>query len=230
MELHFIIEPFSVLWWTGIIGSICISVGLIQLAIRIPPDKRRLIMISIGLLQIGCEIWRQWYLTELGIWSFKNSLPLHLCGITSILAGIMMIRSHQLGFEFLALIGIPSAIHSFLTPELVNGGDMFQIVEYYISHGGIILITFYLAIVEGYRLRENSWKTVFMFSQILLLVIVALNYVLNSNYMFICQKPLANNPLIIGEWPWYILGFEIAGIIHILLFYMGFRKLKPLPF
>ncbi len=62
------------------------------------------------------------------------------------------------------------------------------------------------------------------------LVIAALNYILNSNYMFLCQKPLANNPLIIGEWPWYILGFEIAGIIHILLFYMGFRKLKPLPF
>ena len=35
----------------------------------------------------------------------KTSLPIHLCGISGILAGIMMLRPSYIGFEFLALIG-----------------------------------------------------------------------------------------------------------------------------
>lgn len=228
MEQHFIINPFTPIWWAGILGTIIISVGFIQLALRIPPDKRRLLMISIGLLQIGRELWWQWYLIDIGIWSVENSLPLHLCGIASLLSGVMMLRPTQSGFEFLALVGISGALHGFITPELVNGGNTFQIFEYYIGHGGIIFITFYLTIVEGYRLRKKSWLSTMIVAHFIVIIIMGLNYMLNINYMFLCQRPIANHPLIFGEWPWYILGFELVSISHVTISYIGFRKLKPL--
>ena len=230
MEHHFIIEPLSALWWKGIFWASIISVGIIQLAIRIPPDKRRMLMILMGVLQLSREVWRQWYLSEIGMWDTSNSLPFHLCGIASILSGIMMLRASQDGFEFLIMLGIPGALHSFLTPELVNGGDTYQIMEYYLSHGGIILIAFYLAIVEGYRIREKSWLTVVILGQFILIFIAMMNQILDANYMYLSQRPIAANPLILGAWPWYILGFEMVGIIHVLIFYAGFRKMKPLPF
>ena len=48
--------------------------------------------------------------------------------------------------------------------------------------------------------------------------------------MYLCDRPIVNNPMIIGEWPWYIIGFEILGIIHILAFYAGFKTMRPLPY
>jgi len=40
--------------------------------------------------------------------------------------------------------------------------------------------------------------------------------------MYLCIKPIANNPLLFGEWPWYFLGIEIAAIIHFFIIYLPF--------
>jgi uncharacterized membrane protein YwaF len=40
--------------------------------------------------------------------------------------------------------------------------------------------------------------------------------------MFLCERPLVDNPLIIGKWPWYIISFEVAAIVHFLLIYAPF--------
>ena len=43
--------------------------------------------------------------------------------------------------------------------------------------------------------------------------------------MYLAEKPLVNNPMVVGEWPWYILGFEILGLVHILIFIMDIENL-----
>ncbi len=179
---------------------------------------------------ISLEGWQQIYLYKLNLWTIKTSLPIHLCGIAGILAGIMMLKPNQNGFEFLALIGIPGALHALLTPQLNHGETIYLIYEYYAGHTGIILIPIYLAVVEGYRIREKSWFNVFLICQVLIIFISFFNYILNANYMYLSKRPLVDNPMIFGEWPWYILGFETFGLIHILIFYFAFRKMKPLPF
>ena len=210
--------------------SLIISFIIIQIAIRIPPDKRKTLMISIGITLILIELVQQAYLKHLGIWNAKSSLPIHLCGISGILAGIMMIRQNYSGFEFLALIGSPGALHAILTPQLNHGSIPFLIFKYYVSHAGIILVPLFFAIVLGYRIKESSWYKVFLLCQLLILFVGLANFVIGSNYMYLTEKPLVNNPMIIGEWPLYILGFEILGLIHILLFYYGYRQMRPLPY
>ena len=225
-----VIEPLSMTWWIGIIISLIISFIIIQIAIRIPPDKRKILMISIGITLILIELVQQAYLKHLGIWNAKSSLPIHLCGISGILAGIMMIRQNYSGFEFLALIGSPGALHAILTPQLNHGPIPFLIFKYYVSHAGIILVPLFFAIVLGYRIKESSWYKVFLLCQLLILFVGSANFMIGSNYMYLTEKPLAKNPMIVGEWPWYILGFEILGLIHILLFYYGYRQMRPLPY
>ncbi|MFL3015747.1 MAG: TIGR02206 family membrane protein [Candidatus Neomarinimicrobiota bacterium] len=225
-----VIEPLSMTWWIGIIVSLIISFIIIQIAIRIPPDKRKTLMISIGMTLILIELVQQAYLKHFGIWNAKSSLPIHLCGISGILAGIMMIRQNYSGFEFLALIGSPGALHAILTPQLNHGPIPFLIFKYYVSHAGIILVPLFFAIVLGYRIKESSWYKVFLLCQLLILFVGLANFMIGSNYMYLTKKPLVNNPMIIGEWPWYIIGFEILGLIHILLFYYGYRQMRPLPY
>ena len=130
-----VIEPLSSLWLTGIAVSIIISVMIVQVGVRIPPDKRRILMLSIGLFILGIETWQQFYFSHLGVWTVEKSLPIHLCGISAIIAGIMMIKANQNGFEFLALIGSPGALHAILTPQLNHGYDILLVYKYYIlSH------------------------------------------------------------------------------------------------
>ena len=225
-----IIEPLSSTWWIGMSLSILVSFGIIQIAIRIPPDRRKILMMIMGITLISIELMQQFYLNHLGLWSLKTSLPIHLCGISGILAGIMMFRSNHYGFEFLALIGSPGALHALLTPQLNHGTIPFLIFKYYVSHAGIILVPLFLAIVLGYRIKRSSWYRVLLLCQVLLIIIGLTNYFIGSNYMYLAEKPLVNNPMVVGEWPWYILGFEILGLVHILIFYYGYRKFRPLPY
>ena len=225
-----IIEPLSSTWWIGMSLSILVSFGIIQIAIRIPPDKRKILMMILGFTLISIELMQQLYLNHLGLWSLKTSLPIHLCGISGILAGIMMFRSSYYGFEFLALIGSPGALHALLTPQLNHGTIPFLIFKYYVSHVGIILVPLFFAIVLGYRIKRSSWYRVLLLCQVLLIIIGLTNYFIGANYMYLAEKPLVNNPMVLGEWPWYILGFEILGLVHILIFYYGYRKFRPLPY
>jgi uncharacterized membrane protein YwaF len=32
--------------------------------------------------------------------------------------------------------------------------------------------------------------------------------------MFLVAPPVAENPFVVGEWPYYILGFEAAALLH----------------
>ena len=225
-----VIEPLSYLWWLGITLSIILSMGIIQIAIRIPPDKRKIMMVVLGITLIAIEVAQQIYLHNLGLWDIKKSLPIHLCGISGIIAGIIMLRPNQSAFEFLALIGSPGALHALLTPQLNHGPMLFLIYKYYISHAGIILVPLFFGIVLGYRIRGSSWYKVILFCQVLILFIGTANYLIGSNYMYLAERPLVNNPMIIGDWPWYILGFEFIGIVHILIFYFGYRRMRPLPY
>tara|TARA_B100000214_G_scaffold368806_1_gene340894 strand:+ start:159 stop:851 length:693 start_codon:yes stop_codon:yes gene_type:complete len=225
-----IIDPLSFYWWTGNILSLLIAIIIIFLGTKIPPDKRRILMIFIGFTLIAAEITQQIYLMRLDIWSLKTSLPIHLCGLSGLLAGMMMLKPNQDGFEFLALIGTPGAIHGLLTPQLNHGEMTLLIIKYYISHTGIIMVPLFIAIVLGYRIRKNAWFRIALACQVLILFIGATNYLINSNYMYLSDRPIVNNPIVVGPWPWYILGFQFAGLIHILVFQYAYRKMRPLPF
>ena len=165
-------------WWIGIIISLIVSFIIIQIAIRIPPDKRKILMILVGITLICIELIQQFYLKYLGLWNLKSSLPIHLCGISGILAGIMMIRQNYSGFEFLALIGSPGALHAIFTPQLNHGPIPFLIFKYYVSHAGIILVPLFFAIVLGYRIKESSWYKVFLLCQMLILFVGLANFMI----------------------------------------------------
>ena len=225
-----IIKVFSNLWWLGIIISIIISILIVQLSIRIPPDRRKLLMIFLGAFLLSLELVRHYHLYDLGLWSVSASLPIHLCGIARILAGIILIKPNKIGFQFLALIGSPGALHALLTPQLNHGRTDFMIFEYYASHTGIILTPIIFAIVLGYRIQDKAWIQVFIMLQFLLVFIGLSNYILNANYMYLAERPLVRNPMIIGYWPWYILGFELLGFIHIYIFFKLYKLFKPLPY
>ena len=50
-----------------------------------------------------------------------------------------------------------------------------------------------------------------------------LNYLIKSNYMYLNRPPKVNNPLIIGEWPYYLIYFEVFILILFLITFWIFK-------
>ena len=42
------------------------------------------------------------------------------------------------------------------------------------------------------------------------------------------KPPEAENPFIIGKWPYYIIGLQVVGFIHIILIYYVFNNYNKL--
>ncbi len=169
---------------------------------------------AMGALLVGLICYIQLYQFFNGQWTLQSSLPFNLCNISAILSGLVLLYPNQRGYEFLLFWGIPGAFYSFITPELTLGSQGWYLYDYYISHAGIFLSILYLTFVFKYTPRKNAWLGVFGWSQFLLLTVYGIDRSCDANYMYLIQKPIARNPLIMGVWPWYIIGFELAGFIH----------------
>ena len=219
---HETLEIFSMVWWQSNIVTLSIILFLLILGKWFSPENRTQLGKFIGVILISRAVGIHFYWDYLGIWTIESSLPLHLCGLSAILSGIVLFWRKQWAYECLFFWGIPDAVHSLLTPEFTVGTSGFLFYEYYLSHGGIILSAIYLTWVFGMKPRQGSWLKIFLYSQILLPFIAFINWIFNANYMFLCTKPIANNPFLIGEWPWYLLSIELAGLLHFFIIYLPF--------
>ena len=228
MSHHEIIEMFSPPWWRFLFFTGIVAAAFILLGKKNPALKTR-IRIFAGVALISVAVLLHIYLAYLGKWQLQTSLPLQLCSMSGVLSGIVLLWRNQIMYELILYWGIPGAFYSLLTPEMTQGSGRLFIYEYYISHGGIIFSALYLSIVFQMSPRKHSWLKIFLYSQFLLPVVGLADYILNANYMYLREKPEVENPFIIGEWPWYILGLEAAMLLHFYLVYLPFyfRKNKP---
>jgi len=146
-----------------------------------------------------------------------------LCNISYFICILVLLNKKKWMYEWALLLALPSALNALLTPELIWGSSKWHIFEYYFMHGSLILVPLYLMFVMNYKLRALSWWKTFLRAQIVFVIVFSINLTLDTNYMFLLSKPSVNNPLITGDWPFYILFVQLIGLIHIVVIY----KLSP---
>ena len=100
------------------------------------------------------------------------------------------------------------------------------IFEYYFLHGNIIFAPLYIFFINEMQLSKDSWRSMFLYTQLSIPIVGSINWLLGSNYMYLAEKPVADNPFIIGDWPYYILLLELAVIFHFVIIYFIFKKRK----
>ena len=142
-------------------------------------------------------------------------LPLQLCGMSGILAGVVVFYRKQILFEFLYYFGIVGFIHSILTPEFTGGTSSWNIFDYYVGHSMLLIVPAWLMMYYDQRLRHNAWWTSFIYLQLLVVLVSQANSIIGNgaNYMYLAKAPIADNPLVLQD-PYHIIGFEIFAIIH----------------
>ena len=157
-----------------------------------------------------------------GYWNISDNLPLQLCGISNLIGCfILFLPKNKTLFEFFFYAGIIGAVQAFLTPQISNfDGTNYEYIEYHLSHGGIFLLPIYMYNNLGHKLRKFSWLKMMIYLNLLVIIILPLNFQIDSNYMYLAYPPNVDNPLIIGEWPYYILYWEIIVLIFTYTLYV----------
>ena len=224
------------LWIKSLLFTLISVICIIGIGYFLPKKKYKIIFTNfIGILLFVRFIFLHGYEVGLGHWNIVSSLPFHLCGISSIACILIMLcisdnkdKYNQSIFEFLVLLGIPSGLHSILTPEFTHGWDGYYFYDYFLSHGAIFLVPLYLTIVFGYTIRQDSWKTAFIngliFAFIVAIINITIGFVYGTfpNYMYLCESPVADNPLLLtNQWPYYISMIIFFVFLHDLaIFYI----------
>ena len=225
---HYTIQSFSAEWWlvTLLVSTVIYLIILLGKVLNANFSSSLTKIIGFILLSRFVLIHPYQYYC-LDIWSFKSSLPLHLCGISAFLSGLLMFWKNQIAYECLFYWGLCGAFHSLLTPEMTNGNQGLLYFEYYLSHGGIILATLYLTFIIGMRPRQTSWLYIFIYSQLLIPIIGLVNLILDSNYLYLSSPPDANNPIInfIRLQPRliYIIFIDFVALLHFYFVYKLFN-------
>ena len=170
---------------------------------------------------LGFYITNHAILIAIGEWELSKELPFHLCTISGLICCFIMFipeKNRQFLFEFLFYCGIIGGIQAILTPLIEDyGGYNFFYVQFFFKHAMIIAFPIYLRNDLGMKLTKFSWLKSFLVLNVLMIILIQINDVLGSNYMYVNVPPAVENPLVIGEWPTYLYWWELFVLILILI-------------
>lgn len=218
----YIIEFFSDEWVRNSLCTLFIIVTYLFIGKFMSPKNKLRMGILISILLILTTLTGHTRNIVNGYWNISDNLPLHLCSVSNLIACfILFIPKNNRLFEFLFYAGIIGVIQAFFTPQINNfDGSNYEYLEYYLSHGGIMLLPIFMFKNLGYELTKYSWIKVVLYLNILLAIVMPLNFIIDSNYMYLANRPNVDNPLIIGEWPYYILFWEVIVVTLTYILYV----------
>ena len=202
-------------WWNGIFFALVFVPFMLFIGKKLSPKQRDFMLYGMGFYQLAVKLISQLTLIFSDNYIMATNLPLQLCSISGILAGVVVFYRKQILFEFLYFFGIVGFIHSILTPEFTRGTSTWNIFDYYVGHSMLLIIPAWLMMYYDQRLRHNAWWTSFIYLQLLVVLVSQANSIIGNgaNYMYLAKAPIADNPLVLQD-PYHIIGFEIFAIIH----------------
>lgn len=135
----------------------------------------------------------------------------------------MLWRASYRLYEVVYFWGIGGATAALLTPDLPVGFPHPVFLQFFIGHGSALTTVLFATIVMGFRPRAASVGIALAATAIYAVLIYPVNLMLDSNYLYLVQKPERPSPLdYLGPWPWYLLGLAAITIVACGLCYLPF--------
>jgi hypothetical integral membrane protein (TIGR02206 family) len=146
-----------------------------------------------------------------------SSLPLHLCDLAAFIAGFALLTEKRLLCLLTYFWGLAATIQALLTPAISVGFPHPAFTAFFVHHFAIVGAALYLPIVRGWRCGRPWWRgplTALMWANLYLLLAMAVNAWLGTNFGFAARKPV--NPSLLdhlGPWPWYLIGMQALAVV-----------------
>jgi hypothetical integral membrane protein (TIGR02206 family) len=167
-----------------------------------------------------------WFV-RIQIYDFKvtHFLPLQLSDASILLAVFVGWTMHQRSFDVLyywALTVVPLAM---ITPDVGEPFPAAYTVLFFLLHGLVVVIVLYLLWSGTLRpLPGSMWRS-FAVLNVFLVFVMAANWLLGTNFMYLMQKPAQPSPLdYMGPWPVYILVGEALALAGFFILWLPYRR------
>ena len=153
----------------------------------------------------------------------RYNLPLHVCGITIFAAAATLVLRWRTAYEITYFWGLVGATNAMVTPELDAAFPHYRFFQYFIAHGGIVAAALFATWGLGMRPSSGSVRRAFILLNLLAIVLIGVNLVLGSNYLYLCRPPVTRSPLLFAPWPWYIPILDAVALGLFYLIYLPFK-------
>lgn len=169
-----------------------------------------------------------WYIDNNKL-SLSESLPLYLCRLSLILCILMVFTKNHKIFDIAYFWGLGGASIALLFHDTsLFSFPHYIFIQFFISHGGILISIFFMMFVHNYTPNLTSLKRTFKWTFIYFIVTIPTNYLVNSNYSYLRCKP--DFPLLnhIPDNPFLYVGIFIGSInlLFVLLYLPFYKKAK----
>lgn len=152
-------------------------------------------------------------------------LPLHLCHISAIMTGVVLLTGNRELFGVVYFWTFGGAPVALLTPDLAYTFPDGQFVMFFITHGFIMLGAFYAVLTLKYRPTWTSLWRSFRVSMLIMVIIFPLNYTLGgaTNYLYLRFKPQVGSLMdFLPDPPYHIPFVVVIGLVIFVLTYLPY--------
>ncbi|PAV28180.1 TIGR02206 family membrane protein [Virgibacillus profundi] len=161
------------------------------------------------------EISYQIYTITNGIWSLREHIPLHLCGIASITGAIALVTHNKALINLTFFIGFIPAFAALVTPELPYDFPHFRFWKFFLHHTAISWVSIFLLLTSSVKVTLKSTLRAY---GLLLIYAAFIGFVVNpwlgSNYLYLSATPTASTPLdLLGNGIWYYVNLCLLGLV-----------------
>jgi hypothetical integral membrane protein (TIGR02206 family) len=161
--------------------------------------------------------------------SVDYALPLELCHWVLIACLVSLVRPNQLTSEMAYFWGFAGTLQATLTPDIGHGFPSWEFVEFFWSHGGILLAIVFIIAGQGFRSRKGSVVRMLLAVNCYAIAVGITDGIFHWNYGYLRQKPVGPSLLdYLGPWPWYLASLEGIAVVSFLLLDLPWRILDRL--
>ena len=211
-------------WTTSLAFCVILIFLVLFIGKKISENNKELYAKILSIIMIIFFIINHTFLFYLGKWELSKELPIHLCSISGLICCFIIFipkDKRQFLFEFLFYCGIIGGAQAILTPLVDDyGGYNYFYLQFFFKHAMIIAFPIYLRNNLGMKLTKFSWLKTYIALNILMFILIQINNLLGSNYMYVNYPPAVDNPMVIGEWPTYLYWWELFVLILILIVFL----------
>jgi hypothetical integral membrane protein (TIGR02206 family) len=155
--------------------------------------------------------------------TWEQILPLHLCDLASFAGVAALIWHHRFAAELTYFWAMAGTLNGLITPALKFDFPHPAFIAFFMLHGTVVVAAAYL--IAGMRLwpRPGAVWRAFGASFLYLILIAGINWLLGTNFAFVCEKPESASLLdALGAWPWYVGVLIPLALVLFSLLYLPF--------
>ena len=179
---------------------------------------------ALVVFSMGTQIFLLW---KMGLAGVSTVLPLHLCSFVGVLTPFMLLTRSAGLLEFTLFLGVPGAVAALIFPAVMPSPWPILMQGAFFSLHAIIALAPFLRMANGARPRPMALGRVFLWGNILLLLVTGVNAIFQTNYFFLRIAP-TGTPLYLlqgmGQAA-YIAALEVAALVLLKVETMAYNRI-----